>query len=66
MGQLQEGINCRTPSPYLSLLFRQEARTEGIDLNPYLHRTQYRVVRFDQNPFKLCDFSLVTLIAVLY
>ena len=36
------------------------------DLEPYLHRAQYPVAGWPRNPFKLCDFPLVTQISVLY
>jgi len=45
------GANCR-----LGVLLN-----DGIRGSP-----QYRVVRWSQNPFKLCDFPLVTLLRLLY
>jgi hypothetical protein len=45
------GANCR-----LGVLLN-----DGIRESP-----QYRVVRWSQNPFKLCDFPLVTLLRLLY
>lgn len=45
---------------------RGEARKKCADLELYSRRAQYPVAGWPEDPFKLCDFPLVTLISVLY
>jgi len=59
-------IIVQTPHLYPVPFLMGEARKECADLEPYLHRAQYPVAGSPRNPFKLCEFPLVTLISVLY
>jgi hypothetical protein len=59
-------IIVQTPHLYPLPFPRGEARKECADLEPYLSRTQYPVAGCSRNPFKLCDFQLVTQISLLY
>jgi hypothetical protein len=56
------------PTPHLNPLPSLQGRgdKERIKMERSSRQAQYPVARSTQNPFKLCDFQLVTLIAVLY
>ena len=59
-------IIVQTPHLYPLPFPRGEAEKQCADVEPYLHRTQYPVAGWLQDPSKLCDFPLVTQISVLY
>jgi len=56
-------IIVQTPHLYPLPFPRREA---SADLELYLYRTQYPVAGRPRNPFKLCDFPLVTQMSLLY
>jgi hypothetical protein len=61
--RLEDAITVQTLNLYPLPFHRGEACT---DLELYLHGAQYPVAGWPRNPFKLCDFPLVTLISLMY